>query len=132
VPLLPIVAATAEAETYFDWEDVTDPSGITYVLQIGTDSDFATIVLEKRGLTDSEYTLTAEEKLAPTEKETPYYWRVKAIDGTLNESNWIMPTPFYIGSSRVSLPNWTRYIWMGIGGALAIILILRARRGRTE
>ncbi len=132
VPLLPIVAATAEAETYFDWKDVTDPSGITYVLQIGTDSDFATIVLEKRGLTDSEYTLTAEEKLAPTEKETPYYWRVKAIDGTLNESNWIMPSPFYIGSSRVALPNWTKYIWIGIGGALAVILILRARRGRTE
>ncbi len=63
MPLLPEVATTTEAEAYFDWTDVTDPSGVSYALQIASDKDFTTIVLEKKGLTNSEYTITEEEKL---------------------------------------------------------------------
>jgi hypothetical protein len=83
--LLPEVATTTEAEAYFDWEDVKDLSGVTYTLQIASDKDFTTIVLEKKGLTNSEYTITEEEKLEPAEKEA-YYWRVKAVDSAFNES----------------------------------------------
>jgi len=63
MPLLPEVATTTEAEAYFDWTDVEDLSGVTYTLQIASDKDFTTIVLEKKGLTNSEYTITEEEKL---------------------------------------------------------------------
>jgi len=45
-------------------------------------------VLEKKGLTNSEYIITEEEKLKLTEKETPYYWRVKAVGSAFNESEW--------------------------------------------
>ena len=130
-PLIPKVATTAGAETYFDWGDVTDPSGITYALQIGVDSDFTTIVLEKEELTDSEYTIIKEEKLESTEKETPYYWRVKAIDGAFNESEWTTPMSFYVGVSWTSMPSWTRYVWIGLGVALLTILGLWVRRKRT-
>ena len=67
MPLLPEVATTTEAEAYFDWTDVTDPSGVSYALQIAADNDFTTIVLEKKGLTNSKYTIIEEEKLKLTE-----------------------------------------------------------------
>ncbi len=131
VPLLPEVATTIEAEAYFDWTDVTDPSGITYIFQIGTDVDFATIVLEGSGLTDSEYTLTKEEKLKLTEKEA-YYWRVKAVDGAFNESEWTSPGLFYVGFSRTSIPSWALYIWIGLGTLLLAILGFWVRRRATH
>ena len=130
-PLLPEFVATAEAKAYFDWESATDLSGVSYSLQIGADDDFTAIVLEKEGLTDSEYTLTEEEKLASTEKEASYYWRVKAIDGAFNESGWTASRSFYVGFSWTSMPAWSRYIWIGLGGLVAVILVFWVRRKRT-
>ena len=52
VPLLPEVTTTREAEAYFDWEDIKHLSSVTYTLQIASDKDFTTIVLEKKGLTN--------------------------------------------------------------------------------
>ena len=122
VPLLPKVAGTAVAEAYFNWEDVEDVSGLTYTLQVTPDSDFTTIVLEKKGLTQSYYTVTEEERLDPTGNKTPYYWRVKAVDGASNEGEWTPPGLFYIGSS------WTLYIWIGLGVLLLTILGFWLRR----
>jgi len=116
VPLLPETGVEAESPVHFDWEDVTDESlPVTYTLQIATDEDFtpASIVLEK-DLTDSEYTITEEEKLEPRKEETPYYWRVKAIDGASNGSEWSAPGSFYIGG-RLSLPSWSTHLWWGLG-----------------
>ena len=132
VLLLPAFATTTEPVTYFDWGDVTDPSGMTYVFQVGADSDFSTIVLEKRGLTDSEYILGEEEKLEPTENEAPYYWRVKAVDGTFNESDWTIPSPFYIGSPQAPIPGWLKYLWIGIGSALAVVITIRMRKRSAQ
>jgi len=122
VPLLPKVATTAQAEIYFDWEDVSDPSGITYTLQIGTDADFTTIVLEQTGLTQSEHTIEAEEKLEPTGTDAPYYWRVKAVDGASNEGKWTIPMLFYVDYSQKVTPSWTLYMWIGLGVLLLGIL----------
>ena len=130
-PLLPGVTATATARTHFNWQDVTDPSGVTYLLQIGADSDFSTILLEKAGLTGSEYTLTGEEELKPAGQDVPYYWRVKAIDGAFNESGWTAPSSFYIASSATPVSGWTKYLWIGLG-VLAFVLIYRMRREKTE
>ncbi len=62
-PLKPEMGVKAKAEVYFDWEDVTDPSGATYTLQIATDEDFSanSIVLEKTGLTQSEAEKTEQQ-----------------------------------------------------------------------
>jgi len=119
-PLLPLMDSKAGAAAHFDWEDVTDPSlPITYTLQIATDDQFTTasIVLEKTGITESEYTLTSEEKLPSVEKEAPYYWRVRAIDGASNESEWTGTGSFYVGFI-FDMPTWLIYTLFGLGALL--------------
>jgi hypothetical protein len=71
----------------FKWSNVTDPSGVTYVLQVDTSPDFSQPVLQKTDISGSRYTLTATEALPRGE----YYWRIKAIDGGSNESSWSQP-----------------------------------------
>jgi hypothetical protein len=90
------------------------------------------IVLEKKGLTNSEYTITEEEKLESTEKEVSYYWRVKAVDSAFNESEWIPSGLFYVGFSRSSIPDWLQYTFYGIGGILIAILGFWVRRRTTS
>ncbi len=117
--LLPANASKAEAETYVDWEDAINLSlPMTYHLQVASDRDFTSMVLEKKELTESEYTLTEEEKLAAVKKEVPYYWQIKAIDDAANESEWSAPWSFYVGFS-FALPGWVIYILVG----LAIVVI---------
>ena len=115
VPLKPEMDIQAESETYFDWEDITDPSGVTYTLQIATANDFsqASIVLEKTGITQSEYTIPREDRLQSVSKDAPYYWHVKAVDGASNESQWSGTGRFYIGFS-VGLPQHVIYIIIGV------------------
>ncbi|MFC1931487.1 IPT/TIG domain-containing protein [Chloroflexota bacterium] len=125
--LLPETGIKADAETYFDWKDVTDLSPpITYYLQIASDKNFTSIVLEKTGLANSEYTLTEEEKLGAVKKEVPYYWRVKAIDSVANQGEWSAPWSFYVG---FTMPGWVWYILIGLGVLLAgFIAFLLGRR----
>jgi len=110
----------------FDWEDVEDPSGVTYNFQIASDEDFENIILEKEGLTATEYTLTEEEELESTKKEEPYYWRVKAIDGAFNESAWSEPIPFQVGMLFPELPLGA-IIGITAGGFMALGLWLGRR-----
>ena len=123
-PLLPQEGIKAETEAYFDWVDVDDPSGVTYTLQIAADDKFteASIVLKKEGLIESEYTITEEEKLESTKKEEPYYWRVQAIDGASNQSEWSTPGSFYVGFQWPELKGWLLYILIGIG-AIAVLFL---------
>ena len=96
-PLLPMMGDKADSQTHFDWEDVTDDSmPLTYTLQIASDANFAHILVNKTGLTTSEYTLTEEEALESTGKEEPYYWRVKATDAASNTSAWTGAGTFYV------------------------------------
>ncbi len=130
--LLPKVATTREAEAYFDWEDIKHLSSVTYTLQIASDKDFTTIVLEKKGLTNSKYTIIEEEKLKLTEMEAPYYLRVKAVDSAFNESEWTPSGLFYVGFSWTSVPSWVLYMWMGLGALLLAILGFWVRRRTTS
>jgi hypothetical protein len=133
IPLLPEGASTAEAETYFQWEGVDDISQpVTYTLQVASDSDFTNIVLEKKELTTLEYTLTGEEQLASTEKDSPYYWRVKAVDSASNESAWTYPISFYVNVSWGALPSWLWYILSGLGAVLLGILGFWWQRRRVK
>ena len=126
--LLPVDAFEAEAKTNFDWEDIVDPSGATYTLQVAEDKNFNSMVLEKEGLTKSEYTITEQEKLSPTKKEAPYHWRVKAIDGASNGSEWSTPRSFYVGAS-FSMPSGVIYTLIVIGFlGLAFLAFWMGRR----
>jgi len=121
--LLPEAATKVEAQVSLDWETVTDDSPpVTYTLQVATDDSFtlASILLEKKGLTKSEYTTTEAEKLSSTKEEAPYYWRVKAIDAISNESEWSTPGSFYVGGISFSLTGWVLYTVMGVGGLVLL------------
>ncbi len=121
-PLLPLMGDKAASMAYFDWKDVSDPSKpVTYTLQLASNANFTTMVLEKTGLTISEYTLTEEEALESTTEETPYYWRVKAIDGASNASNWTGAGTFYVGFV-FELTGWILYALMGLGGILLFFI----------
>ncbi|MBI2328317.1 MAG: IPT/TIG domain-containing protein [Chloroflexi bacterium] len=118
----PEMGIKAEAAAYFNWEDVTDRSGVTYTLQVATDESFsaASMVLEQTGLTQSEYTITKEARLKSVSKETPYYWRIRAVDGAANESGWSGTGSFYTGFS-LGLSQATIYTLLGIVSLLLFV-----------
>jgi hypothetical protein len=121
-PLEPEMDTIPERPEKFEWYGVTDPSGVTYTLQIAKDKNFTDIVLEKEGLTKSEYTMTQteDEKLESTEDGDGYWWRVRATDGALNMSNWSGTKSFVVGvvGSIITIPTWANYLLGAVGGAL--------------
>ena len=119
-PLLPAMGIKAEQPVVFDWQDVTDPSGVTYTLQLARNENFTDIVLKKE-LTQSKYTMTEAEELESTKKDEPYWWRVKATDGATNESGWSGAGSFYVGFV-FALPDWAIYLLMGVGGILLFFI----------
>ncbi len=125
--ILPADETKVEALASFDWEDVTDPSGVTYTLQVTANVDFSSIILEKTGLTFSEYVITKEERLRSTKKEAPYYWRVKAVDGATNESDWSTPGSFYVGFS-FEMPTWATVSLIVLGALLIGFVAFRLGR----
>lgn len=113
-PMLPASGSKAEVPVLFYWRGVTSLSPpVTFNLQVATDLNFTSIVLDKKGLTDSEYTLAEDEELPDVRSEAPYYWRVKARDSANNESEWSAPWSFYTGSS-FTLPGWVTYTLIAI------------------
>lgn len=115
-------AGTAEAQALFNWGTVSDDSlPVTYTLQVATRDDFtpAFIVVEKMGLTASEYTLTQGQALESTKKEASYYWRVQATDGAANVGQWSAAGSFYVGST-FELEGGVLYALMGVGGLLLL------------
>jgi len=118
VLILPEDVSKAEAETYFDWKDVASLNPpVTYQMQVASTQNFTKIVLEKDGLTDSEYTITKDEKLAAVKKDAPYYWRVRAVDDLGNESEWSAPASFHVGF-YLALPNWALYTLIALGAII--------------
>jgi len=131
--LLPAIEANPQQPVRFDWEDVADPSGVTYTLQIARDENFTDIVLEKAGLTQSEYTLTQEEELESTKKDELYYWQVMAVDGASNSSGWASSRSFFVGPV-FTLPDWVKYFLGALGGLVLFLiglLLVRRRRKLT-
>jgi len=78
-----------------DWSDVTDPSGVTYDLQVDDSSSFTSPNINKTGLAPSSYTLSSGEALA----DGVYWWRVRAVDGVGNPGGWSSAWQFSIGVS---------------------------------
>jgi hypothetical protein len=118
LPQLPETAGTAQEKARFNWEDVTDPSGVSYTLQVAPDIDFNALAVDREGILLSEYTLTDDEKLAPAGQKA-YYWRVKAVDGASNEGKWSSVGLFYVGFSRTAMAGG---VWYIIYGLVALVL----------
>jgi phosphodiesterase/alkaline phosphatase D-like protein len=119
--LLPLTASKPGQPITFSWSAVTtDPSGVTYTLEISQDSTFATTIIPNiTGLTTTSYTMTAAEKLASASSKNPYYWRVQAIDLAGNVGAWSTANTFTIG---FIWPSWIINVWYGLGIIVALIL----------
>jgi hypothetical protein len=100
----------------FTWTEVSDPSGVTYIMEIDDNLSFFPLEpgMRKTGLTKPTCTM----RLAPG----TYYWRVKSVDGAGNESDWALsPYPFQVGF----FSTW----YLVIGGiifAIVFVFIVRA------
>lgn len=112
----------------FHWKGINDISGVTYALQISKNENFASVILEQDGLKQNEFTVPEGELEAVT-KENPYYWRVKAVDGASNESDWSETRSFSTGlmftlpngEPELTLSAWVTYL-AGVGIILLIVL----------
>jgi hypothetical protein len=76
----------------FTWTDVYDPSGVFYTLEVSTQPSFSNVVVRAANLTKPDYSLTEAEALPHGD----YYWRVRAVDGATNSSNWTTPQPLKV------------------------------------
>ncbi len=99
-PELIIPVANAEevpVHLMFRWTSV--PGGITYSLQIATDSSFGDIVLNELELTNNYF-----QNAAPFDYWTKYYWRVNAVNGPYS-SDWSEVRTFKTINVPISAPN---------------------------
>jgi hypothetical protein len=100
----------------FSWTPVSDVSGVTYNIEVGENLTFFPLKpgMKKTGLTEPNCTLNIN---AGT-----YYWRVQAVDGAGNESEWTMsPYAFNVGF----FSTWLLVV-AGLVCLLIFILLLRA------
>jgi len=117
LPLFPLDDEKGDASGPFSWQPVTDPSGVSYTLEISQDSTFGSALLSRAGLADPSYTLTASEALDRTGKDAAYYWRVRAVDGASNIGPWSAPQSFRVGRV-LQMPQWVLYL---IGAVIAVV-----------
>jgi hypothetical protein len=137
-PLLPYMDSKAGSQAEFDWEDVTqDISGadepslpITYELQIATDENFTNKLVNKTGLTTSEYKLTEEEALESTGSEAPYCWRIRSVDAASNASEWTGAGKFTVGFifGFPELTGWVLYVLIAVGAIVFFFIGLLVGR----
>ena len=83
------VGFTGKVTPNFEWDEVSDDSGVYYSLQISTSANvtgtgFVDPLVSKEGLVGTNYTLDDTEALP----HGTYYWIVQAVDGAENESGW--------------------------------------------
>lgn len=114
-PVLPEDLTKAEKIPTLSWNNVVDPSGVTYNLQVSKDATFNELLLQKTGLTNPTYTFTEDEELESVSKKEPYYWRVQAVDGADNASEWSTESAFTVG---FTWPSWATYLILGIVAVL--------------
>jgi hypothetical protein len=120
--LSPENGSKKRANILFNWASVSDPGGVTYTLEVAQDSDFNHLIIYKEGLSTTEYQLTKTEELSPStgDPATPYYWRVRAVDGAQNPGNWSIINTFDVGGLQLS--GWVLYTIIAIAGVLLLVV----------
>lgn len=118
------VGFMGETKVTFKWEAVSDPSGVTYDLEVSDDSGFGRKLISRSNLTSTAYTTTEAEALNNGE----YYWHVRAVDGATNKSDW-SPTSMV----KVGFITMGTIIWLAVGLVALLIVILVIRQfGRMK
>jgi hypothetical protein len=125
--LLPDAGSAVKPPLFFNWQTIASLSPpVTYNLQIASDLNFASIILEEEELSNSEY-LVSEKDAQLLENGMTYYWRVRAVDGVGSESAWSTPSSFKIGGG-FSLPMWLLIVIIGVG--IIVVGFIAFRVGR--
>jgi len=70
------------------------------------------MLVAREGISKTEHTITSQEQRELVETDAPYYWRVQATDGALNEGQWTRTGIFYIAGG---FPGWALYIIIALG-----------------
>jgi len=115
----------------FLWESVTDPSGVTYTIEIADDSRFSQPVISQANLSQTYLDVPDASKTLPG-KSDGYYWRVRATDGAGNVGTWSVIGSFYKGvtveSVMSDMPSWTKFALIGVGLILFAFMVIFIRR----
>jgi basic membrane protein A len=112
VVVAPILVWPASCENINDntptfvWTSVTDQSGVTYQIQIDDSPDFSSPVYFAIDLTENTHTLPDENALALF---VQYFWRIRAVDGVGNASDWSGEWNFTVTTSV----TFTFNLWKG-------------------
>ncbi len=122
------VAGAKGDEILLDWEDITTPNGpVTYMIEVSADQTFGTTVVQEDGITTSEF-VVAGEAYSALKSDTPYFWRVRAVDGASVTGEWSENGIFSIAAPSSAFPTWAIFAIAGIG--IIIIAYLAFRMGR--
>jgi len=122
-PLAPSTTLPAEGsrvtkDAHFEWQVVTDPSGVSYTIEIAGDPKFTNLIMSQANLLTSYIDVTDDSKMLPG-RDAPYYWRVKAVDRASNESAWSPVSSFYKGHTLITIltnmPDWVKYVLICLG-----------------
>ena len=109
----------------FDWSDIKVQGKTTYTLEIANGNDFSSPAASKKGLVDSEYSLSRDDIVTIGS----YTWRVMAVDDIGNEGLWsdadefevipmsnrvlilslVIPLLFIGGIVGLAIITWRRY-----------------------
>jgi hypothetical protein len=117
-PLVPSPISPPNGSSSYDttpaleWSQVTDPSGVTYKIQIDDESSFSVpLSSEIAGVQQNRYSVSP-----PLAAGKTYYWRVKAIDGAGNQSEYSDYRSFAIMSTA-----WTSFNVINDQGAAGYV-----------
>lgn len=118
LPISPGNGVEVGSQSEFQWQSVSDPSGVIYSLQIAGDAGFNNILIDKIGLESPGYMLSAAEKLAPAGAGQLYYWRVRAADRASNASAWSDPQSFSVGAAATA---WRWYLVIAVAAVIIFV-----------
>jgi hypothetical protein len=107
-----------ETKVVFKWGAVSDPSGVSYELEVSDDSGFGRKLFSKTKLTNTSYTTSESEALNNGE----YYWHVRAVDGAGNKSDWSSTSTVKVGFITMGTIIW---LVVGILALLVVIIVIR-------
>ena len=104
----------------FSWKEVSDQSGVAYEFQLSQDPNFGEDAIIYADTVTNGITLTLpnEPKLPDSSDGFPYLWRVRAIDGAGNTSDWSVVNTFKLGG--FALPSWMIHVWYSLGIIIAL------------
>ena len=120
------VVAEQDTDILLDWEDVMDDSmPVTYELQLASNDSFSaeSILLEEKGLTDSEY-LMDSSKIKFLRPRSSYYWRARAVDSAANAGEWAETVEIKI-AAVTTMPGWLMYTLILLGGLFIFFIWYR-------